>query len=157
MDLDLSDKEETESSEEDYKDPEPMRIRRITNEPTLLGEPDNFSGKGEDATRWLMTMKAYFLLNEDFYDDERKIITVLLSKLTKGKAGTFTEGWYMKLTSPNSPDLELTVNKLYVAFEETFVPRDIMDQAHQDIYSLSMNQLNGDFDQYSIAFKLAQA
>ena len=71
MDLDLSDKEETESSEEDYKDPEPTRIRRITNEPTLLGEPDNFSGKGEDATRWLMAMKAYFLLNEDFYDDER--------------------------------------------------------------------------------------
>ena len=46
MDLDLSNKETMESSEEDYKDPkEPMWIRRITNEPILVEEPDNFSGK----------------------------------------------------------------------------------------------------------------
>ena len=38
MDLDLSDKEATESSEEDYKDPEPT-IGRITNQPILVGEP----------------------------------------------------------------------------------------------------------------------
>ena len=51
MDLDPSDKEETESSEEDYKDPkEPTGIRRNNNdETTLLGEPGSFSGKGEDA------------------------------------------------------------------------------------------------------------
>ena len=67
MDLDLSDKEEMESSEEDYKDPKPMWIGRIThNESTLLGEPNSFSGKGEDTTRWLMVMKAYFEINHDF-------------------------------------------------------------------------------------------
>ena len=82
---------------------------------------------------------------------------VFLNKLTKGRASTFAEGWYMKLTNPSIPDSEIMVNKLYVAFEKTFIPRDIMDQARQDIYSLSMNQLNGDFDQYSIAFKIAQA
>ena len=48
MDLDPSDKEAMESSEEDYKDPEPepMWIGRITDKPTLVGEPDNYSGKG---------------------------------------------------------------------------------------------------------------
>ena len=65
MDLDLSDKGAIESSEEDYKDPkpEPTWIRRITDEPTLAGEPDSFSGKGEDTMRWLMAMKAYFELH----------------------------------------------------------------------------------------------
>ena len=46
MDLDLSNKETMESSEEDYKDPkEPTWIGRITDKPILVGEPNNFSGK----------------------------------------------------------------------------------------------------------------
>ena len=49
------------------------------------------------------------------------------------------------------------VDKLFTTFKETFIPRDIQDQARQDLYSLSMKQLNGDFDKYSVAFKLAQA
>ena len=159
MDLDPSDKEETESSEEDYKDPEPepMCIGRITDKPILVGEPKSFSGKGEDSTRWLMVMKAYFGINQDYYDDKRKIIMVFLSKLTKGRASTFAKGWYMKLNNLSISDSETMADKLYVTFEETFIPRDLVDRAHQDIYSLSMNQLNRDFDQYSVAFKLAQA
>ena len=104
-----------------------------------------------------MAMKAYFELHQDFYDDEKKITMVFLNKLIDGRAGTFAEGWYLKLTNPSTPDLEIMVNKLYVAFKETFIPRDIQDQACQDIYSLSMKQLNGDFDEYSVAFKLTQA
>ena len=131
MDLDPSNKEAMESSSEDYKDPkpEPMWIGRITDEPTLVGEPDNFSGNREDAMRWLMAMKAYFKINQDYYDDERRIIMVFLNKLTKGRAGTFAEGWYMKLNNPSTLDSEQMVNKLYATFTETFIPRDIQDQA----------------------------
>ena len=107
--------------------------------------------------RWLMAMKAYFRMHQDFYDDEKEITTVFLNKLTNGRAGTLAEGCYTKLTNPSIPDLELTVDKLYITFKETFISRDIQDQAHQDIYSLSMKQLNEDFDEYSVAFKLAQA
>ena len=93
MDLDSSDKEETKSLEEDYKDPESMWIGRITNDKsTLLGEPHSFSGKREDTMRWLMVMKAYFKINHEFYDDKKMIIIVFLSKMTKGRAGTFTKG-----------------------------------------------------------------
>ena len=135
-----------------------MRIGRIAhNESTLLGEPNSFSGKGEDATRWLMVMRAYFRINSDFYDNEKKIIMIFLSKLTKGRASTFAEGWHLKLINLLILDSEITVNKLYAAFEETFVLKDIKDQAQQDIYSLSMKQFNGDFDQYSVVFKLTQA
>ena len=129
MDLDPSDKEDAESSKEDYKDPElePAWIGRITDGPTLVGEPDSFSGKGEDTTRWLMAMKAYFELHQDFYDDEKKITTVFLKKLTNGRAGTFAKGWYTKLTNPITPDSETMVDKLYVVFKETFIPKDIQD------------------------------
>ena len=127
MNVDVSNKEMTEPLNKDYKDPEPAWIRRISDQPILVGEPDNFSGKGEDAMRWLMVMKAYFEIHQDYYDDKRRITMVFLSKLTTGRAGTFTEGWYMKLANPSIPDLETMVDKLYIAFKETFIPRDITD------------------------------
>ena len=126
MDLDPSDKEAMESSKADYKDPEPM-IGRISDQPILVGEPNNFSGKGEDATRWLMVMKAYFDIHQDYYDDEKRITMVFLNKLNTGRAGTFAKGWYLKLTNLSTPDSEITANKLYVAFADTFIPRDITD------------------------------
>ena len=42
-------------------------------------------------------------------------------------------------------------------FHQTFIPKDLEDWAHQEVYSLSMEQLKGDFDQYTSAFRLAQA
>ena len=140
MDLNLSNKEEMESSDEDYKDPEPTRIGKIThnNESTLLGEPKSFSGKEEDAMRWLMAMKAYFKIINDFYDEEKKIVLVFLNKMTKRRAGTFAEGWYLRLINLDIPDSEKTFNKLCTAFEETFILKHIKDQAQQDTYSLSM-------------------
>ena len=37
------------------------------------------------------------------------------------------------------------------------MPKDLKDQARQTVYSLSMDQFKEDFDEYSTAFKLAQA
>ena len=55
------------------------------------------------------------------------------------------------------PEVEKTFKKLCKAFEETFIPKDIKDLAHHTIYSLSMDQFNGDFNQYTTTFRLAQA
>ena len=74
-----------------------------------------------------MAMKAYFELHQDFYDDEKKITTVFLNKLTNGRASTFAKGWYTKLTNLSTSDSETTVNKLYITFKETFIPKDIQD------------------------------
>ena len=63
----------------------------------------------------------------------------------------------MKLANPGIHDSEKTFKKLCRAFEEAFVPKDLKDRAHQMVYSLCMNQFNGDFDEYSTTFKLAQA
>ena len=102
-------------------------------------------------------MKAYFVINEKVYTEDATTILIFLSKLSKGRGATFAEGWYMKLANPGIPDSEKTFKKLCKAFEEAFVLKNLKDQACQTVYSLSMDQFNGDFDEYSTAFKLAQA
>ena len=99
----------------------------MATKPTELkaGLPGDFSERNEDATWWLLTMKAYFLMNKAIYDD--------------------------------LPELDKTFKKLCEAFEDSFIPKYLKDQAHQTIYSLSMDQFWGDFDQYATAFRLAQA
>ena len=72
-------------------------------------------------------MKAYFEMHQDYYNNERRITMVFLNKLTTGRAGTFAEGWCLKLTNPSIPDSETMIDKLFTAFKETFIPRDIQD------------------------------
>ena len=102
-------------------------------------------------------MKAYFVINNKVYTEDATTILIFLNKLSKGRGATFAKGWYMKLANPGIPDSEKTFKKLCKAFEEAFVPNDLKDRACQTVYSLSMDQFNGDFNEYSTAFKLAQA
>ena len=103
------------------------------------GPPEDFSRRNDDATHWLLAMKAYFGMNDEIYKDEKNIILVFFNKMSKGRGGTFAEGWYLKLINEAIPEKEKTFKKLCNAFEETFIPKDIKDQAHQTIYSLNMN------------------
>ena len=131
----------------------------LMSRPTELkaGLPEDFTGKNNDATLWLLAMKAYFVINKKIYTEDATTVLIFLNKLSKGRGATFAKGWYMKLANPGIPDSEKTFKKLCKAFEEAFVPKDLKDQARQTLYSLSMDQFNGDFDKYSTAFKLAQA
>ena len=149
-----SDEEETFEHAEDNH----MEVA-LMSKPTKIkvGLPEDFSGKNDNAMHWLLAMKAYVGMNEEIYKDNKTVVLVFLNKMSKGRGGTFTEGWYIKLVNPAIPNSEKTFKKLSDTFEETFVPKDIKDWTHQTIYSLSMDQFNSDFDQYSTAFKLAQA
>ena len=88
---------------------------------------DDFSRRNEDATQWLLAMKAYFGMNEEIYKEEKNDILVFLNKMSKGRGGTFAEGWYIKLVNPAIPESEKTFKKLCGAFEETFILKDIKD------------------------------
>ena len=101
----------------------------LMSKPTEIkaGLLDVFSGKNEDTTRWLLAMKACFGMNEEIYKDEKNVVLVFLNKMSKGRGGTFTEGWYIKLVNPAIPNSEKTFKKLSDTFEETFVPKDIKD------------------------------
>ena len=85
-------------------------------------------------------------MNNEIYKDEKTMVLVFLNKLSKGRGSTFAEGWYLKLANPAIPESEKTVKKLCAAFEETFIQKDIKDRACQTVYSLNMDQFNGDFD-----------
>ena len=121
------------------------------------GLPEDFSGKNDDATQWLLAMKAYFRINNEIYKDDKTIVLVFLNIMSKGRGSNFTEGWYLKLINKAIPEMEKTFKKLCEAFKETCIPKDIKDRAHQTIYSLSMDQFDSDFDQYATTFRLAQA
>ena len=118
---------------------------------------EDFSGKNDNATCWLLAMKAYFTMNDEIYKDEKTTVLIFLNKLSKGRGGTFAKGWYLRLANLAIPESEKTVKKLCNAFEETFIPKDIKDQACQTVYSLNMDMFNRDFDEYATAFKPAQA
>ena len=103
------------------------------------GLPEDFSGKNDNATRWLLAMKAYFVINEKVYTEDPTTVLIFLSKLSKGRGATFTKGWYMKLANPAIPDSKKTFKKVCKAFEEAFILKDLKDRAHQTVYSLSMD------------------
>ena len=91
------------------------------------GLPEDFSGKNDNAMHWLLAMKAYFVMNSAVYTDDATTVLIFLNKMSKGRGGTFTEGWYLKLANLAIPDSEKTFKKICKAFEEAFILKDIKD------------------------------
>ena len=145
-----SEEEAYEPAEDDHMDTAQM------SRPTEFkaGLPEDFSGRNEDATWWLLAMEAYFVINEKVYTEDTTTVLIFLNKLSKGRGATFAEGWYMKLANPGIAESEKTFKKLCKAFEEAFIPKDLKDRARQMVYSLSMDKFKGDFDEYSTALGL---
>ena len=56
--------------------------------------PEDFSGKNDDTTCWLLAMKSYFAMNNHIYKDKKKVMLTFLAKLSKGRGAIFAEGWY---------------------------------------------------------------
>ena len=119
-----SDEEETFEPAEDNCMEVPLMSKPTEIKAGLL---EDFSGKNEDAMCWLLAMKAYFGMNNEIYKDDKTIVLVFLNKMSKGRGGTFAEGWYIKLVNPAIPDSEKTLKKPCDTFEETFIPKDIKD------------------------------
>ena len=69
---------------------------------------------------------------------------------------TFAEGWYLKLVDKSIPKEQKSLEKLCEDFKEAFVSKDLQDWAFQTIYSLTMDQFHGNFNQFSTALRLAQ-
>ena len=65
----------------------------------------------------MMAMKAFFWVNRKIFVDQQ-------NKLNKGRAVLFAEEWYGKLLDPEE---EISVKECLLAFESTFLPRDIQD------------------------------
>ena len=92
------------------------------------GQPKDFSREEEDANQWILTMKAYFDINRDIYD-EKAWVLITLNKIGRGRGTTLSKGWYLKLDDEEIPNSEKTFKKLCDAFALAFISKDIADQA----------------------------
>ena len=121
--------------------PELEQIRRITYDEEEVeltaGLSKDFSGKEEDAMRWILAMTAYFIINEDTYNEKAQIL-IMLNKMSTGRGATFAEGWYLKLTNNDIPSDQKTFLKLNKDFHRAFIQKDLEDRACQEVYSLTM-------------------
>ena len=75
------------------------------------GLSNDFSGKEEDAMRWILSMKAYFIINSKTYDEKAQML-VKLNKMSAGRGATFTKGWYLRLANNDIPLEQKTFVKL---------------------------------------------
>ena len=61
-----------------------MDVARMTNPIEYKARlPEDFSGKNNDTTWWLLAMKAYFGINNKIYKDDKTVILVFLIKWVK--------------------------------------------------------------------------
>ena len=75
------------------------------------GLSEDSSRKNEDATWWLLAMKAYFIINEGVYKDEKIVILTFLNKLSKGRGATFrTEPTKLYTPSAWTSSMEISTN-----------------------------------------------
>ena len=73
--------------------------------------PADFSGKDEDATRWIKAMKAYFILNTTLYSSDAAKIMTMLNKMSRGRGAPYAENWYDKLADTSIPNTKKTFDK----------------------------------------------
>ncbi|KAG2054058.1 hypothetical protein BDR06DRAFT_955644 [Suillus hirtellus] len=84
-----------------------------------------FNGDTCKATTWSLQMEAYFLLNMEVYNEDRKKIILTLSRMMKGEAAKWAEGELKRATLDASvfDSYEVFTKK----FEATFYPKNIAE------------------------------
>ncbi|KAG2050582.1 hypothetical protein BDR06DRAFT_867900, partial [Suillus hirtellus] len=82
-----------------------------------------FNGDTCKATAWSLQMEVYFLLNSEVYNEDKKKIILMLSRMMKGEAAKWAEGKLKKATLDASVfnNYEVFTKK----FKATFYPKNI--------------------------------
>ena len=122
--------------------------------------PSDFSGKNDDATRWIKAMKAYFTLNATLYSSDAARIMTTLNKMSGGRGAPYAETWYDRMTDNTVPNAEKTFDKFVNDFESTFYPFDSKITAHNQLRTLRQwsfkekdGSTNDGFQQYITDFQ----
>ena len=122
--------------------------------------PADFSGKNNDATRWIKAMKAYFTLNSTLYSSNATKIMTTLNKMSSGRGAPYAETWYDRMADTSITNSKKTFNKFTLDFESMFYPFDTQVTAHNKLLALrqmSFKEKNGEtndgFQQYITDFQ----
>jgi len=119
------------------------------------GLPEDFSGRSEDARRWILAMSAYFNMCRPWYSSKQMKL-ILLNKMSKGRGAAFSEGWLSKIADDNIPEDEKTKELIVLDFEKVFLPTDKTSRAQAALDDLHMEGLpfRGDFHRFRSSFEL---
>ena len=98
--------------------------------------PSDFSGKEDDATRWIKAMKAYFTLNATLYSSDATKIMTTLNKMSRGRGAPYAKTWYDRMTDANVPSSEKMFDKFVDDFETTFYPFNTKITTHNQLCAL---------------------
>ena len=110
--------------------------------------PEEFSGETGGANRWLMAIKAYFILQKDKYPNAARIV-VFLNRMSRGQGKAFAEAWLTKLKDEHITDADKTWIKIKKAFKAIFTPYNTAVQAQVALTLLNQDQKNpSGFDKY---------
>jgi len=119
------------------------------------GLPEDFSGRNEDARRWILAMSTYFNMCGPRYT-KKQMKLILLNKMSKGRGANFSEGWLSKIADDTILE-ELKSKELIVHdFEKVFLPTDKTSRARAALADLCMEgpPFRGDFHRFRSSFEL---
>jgi len=119
------------------------------------GLPEDFSGRNEDARRWILAMSAYFNMCSPRYT-EKQMKLILLNKMSKGRGADFSEGWLSKIADDTVPEEQKSKELIVHDFEKVFLPTDKTSRARAALADLRMEgpPFKGDFHGFRSSFEL---
>lgn len=81
----------------------PISSNKQTNKEDMPKEvesmPEIFNGDICKTTKWSLQMVAYMILNSEVYNEDKKKIILILSRITKGEAEKWAEGQLKRATT----------------------------------------------------------
>jgi len=119
------------------------------------GLPEDFSGRNEDASWWILTMSAYFNMCGPWYT-EKQMKLILLNKMSKGWGADFSKGWLFKIADDTISEEHKTKELVVHDFEKVFLPTDKTSRAQAPLANLHMEgpPFRGDFHRFRSSFEL---
>jgi hypothetical protein len=147
-----------EEPEEDPEDPDDEEEDDMPSKPTEIniGQPNDYDGTRENATRFLAQVTAYLDINDKIYDDDKKKVVFALSFMKTGTAATWMED-FINFAQEISPVSTHGAKMGYGTFEgfiqkfkNCFFPIDEPGTALHQLHNLRQKE---DINEYTATFK----
>ena len=116
-----------------------------------IGTPIEYDRDHETATGWLMSVKAYLLINQELYDDDNKRVAFALSHMKKGVAQSWATDYYEQALQQNPPTFG-TMATFEANFKKTF---SLINTAGAAIAKLQTFTQKGSIEEYITDFRTA--
>jgi len=114
-----------------------------------IGVPIEYDGNQETATGWLMSIKAYLLINNDVYNNDEKRVAFGLSHMKKAVAQSWATDYYEQALAQNPPSFG-TWENFEKEFKKSFMPVDTAGTAIAKLRTLTQK---GTVEEYITKFR----